>query len=80
MFYIIEGFLDIMLPAEDGGSKRPADVKPQDTASGRTSRQSTTQSKPNVNLGGPSPKDYNGKHLFTVKPGGIAGYLCEWAS
>lgn len=63
-----------MLPAEDATPKRSAEGK--DTASGRTSRQSTTQAKPTVNPGGPSPKDYNGKHLFTVKPGGIAGYLC----
>jgi lysophospholipid hydrolase len=58
LFYVIEGFLDILLPEPDserssGGAK------------------STTEFSHNIDS---SRKD-NRKHLFTVKPGGIAGYL-----
>jgi lysophospholipid hydrolase len=78
MFYIIEGFLDIILPPDDKSQTPRAEVRsPESGASGRTSRQSTTQSKPNVNAGGPHPEAVRGTHLFTVKPGGIAGYLCS---
>lgn len=62
LFYVIEGFLDILLPVEE------TDLR--------------TQSKPSMSgiesRSGPEhlPNEH-GKHklLFTVKPGGIAGYL-----
>lgn len=75
MFYVIEGFLDVILPVVDSqrhGGWDPKVPPQENLSSGWTSRQSTfnhegKQSKP--------PEE--GKHLFTVKPGGIAGYLCE---
>lgn len=72
---MIEGFLDVILPVADlqhsGGSD--AKVPSQgELPSGRTSKQSTSNHE--------SGQPEEGKHLFTVKPGGIAGYLCEEAS
>lgn len=72
MFYVIEGFLDVILPVTD---LRGADAKapPQDNIpSGRTSGRSTLNHESRK----PKPQE-EGKHLFTVKPGGIAGYLGE---
>ncbi|KAF9647474.1 hydrolase [Thelephora ganbajun] len=66
VFYVIEGFLDVILPVADlqrhGGSD--TGIPPQEHS---------MQSKPRE----------EGKYLFTVKPGGIAGYLsslCNTAS
>lgn len=75
MFYVIEGFLDVILPVADLQRHAGPDTKipSQETLPpGRMSRQSSfnhegRQFKP--------PEE--GKHLFTVKPGGIAGYLGE---
>jgi hypothetical protein len=77
MFYVIEGFLDVILPAADSQRHDGSDAEipsQKNLPSGRTSRQSTInhenkQSKPLE----------EGKHLFTVKSGGIAGYLCKEA-
>ena len=75
MFYVIEGFLDVILPVTDlqrqGGSD--AKLPPQENVpSGKTSRQPTLNHESRQ----PQPQE-EGKHLFMVKPGGIAGYLCE---
>ncbi|KAL0066550.1 phosphatidylcholine and lysophosphatidylcholine phospholipase [Marasmius tenuissimus] len=59
LFYVIEGFLDILLPVN---SEQPANGPP---LSAKTPLHTD-----------PSPKDPP-KHLFTVKPGGIAGYLAS---
>jgi len=78
MFYVIEGFLDVILPVNDPQSQGGPDTKapPQENIpSGRTSRQSTSNQEPRQ----PKPQE-EGKHLFTVKPGGIAGYLCAGIS
>jgi hypothetical protein len=57
LFYVIEGFLDILLPTN--GSQIPG------LSDGMTgSRNDKVQEK----------------LLFTVKPGGIAGYLCKTLS
>ncbi|KAG7099787.1 hypothetical protein E1B28_001599 [Marasmius oreades] len=59
LFYVIEGFLDILLPdsSDHSASKpTPASVRTPFTE--------------------PQQRD-NRKHLFTVKPGGIAGYLAS---
>jgi lysophospholipid hydrolase len=77
MFYVIEGFLDVILPVVDSQRHGGRDAKvpsQENIPSGRTSKQpalnhESRQFKP--------PEE--GKHLFTVKPGGIAGYLCEVA-
>jgi lysophospholipid hydrolase len=61
LFYVIEGFLDILLPTH--GSPAPGS---SDAMFGST--QSVRSDKVQEKL------------LFTVKPGGIAGYLCEHLS
>jgi lysophospholipid hydrolase len=65
LFYVIDGFLDILLPAKETGkdnlpkaSQPPADKEPWRTSSFHHSNSQQ-------------------KLLFTVKPGGIAGYLGE---
>jgi len=76
IFYVIEGFLDVILPVNDPQSQGGPDMKvplQENIPSGRTSRQSTESRQPR-------PQEEEGKHLFTVKPGGIAGYLCEGIS
>ncbi|KAG6846048.1 hypothetical protein H0H87_006412 [Tephrocybe sp. NHM501043] len=65
LFYVIEGFLDILLPS--------------DTPSAQSGR---TQANPALNQPSGNSK-LQQKLLFTVKPGGIAGYLsslCNTAS
>jgi hypothetical protein len=67
MFYVIEGFLDVILPVPDLQRHSEPETKvpsQENLPSGRTH---------------PSPQE-EGKHLFTVKPGGIAGYLGENSS
>lgn len=79
MFYVIEGFLDVILPVNDPQSQGGPDTKAplqENIPSGRTSRQSTSNHESRQ----PKPQEEEGKHLFTVKPGGIAGYLCEGIS
>ncbi|THG99862.1 hypothetical protein EW026_g2570 [Hermanssonia centrifuga] len=59
LFYVIEGFLDILLPEPDHTPAFEKHAAPKDR------------------------KDRSPKPLFTVKPGGIAGYLsslCNTAS
>lgn len=75
MFYVIEGFLDVILPVSDPRRYGGSDAKvpsQENLAPGRISRQSTFNNESRQ-----TPEE--GKHLFTVKPGGIAGYLCEEA-
>ncbi|GLB35715.1 putative intracellular phospholipase B that catalyzes the double deacylation of phosphatidylcholine (PC) to glycerophosphocholine (GroPCho) [Lyophyllum shimeji] len=65
LFYVIEGFLDILLPSETQSSREPS--KPMSSQAGQ----------------GAKSKSAPQKLLFTVKPGGIAGYLsslCNTAS
>ncbi|KAF9654096.1 hypothetical protein BDM02DRAFT_3181944 [Thelephora ganbajun] len=78
MFYVIEGFLDVILPVADlqrhGGSDTGIPSQ-KHVPTGQTSRQSTLnhesmQSKPQE----------EGRHLFTFKPGDIAGYPPRAAS
>ena len=79
MFYVIEGFLDVILPVNDPQSQGGPDAKvplQENFPPGRTSRQSTSDHDNRQ----PKPQEEEGKHLFTVKPGGIAGYLCEGIS
>lgn len=71
MFYVIEGFLDVILPVTDLQHQDGLDAgipSQENNSSARTSGQST------LNHEG---RQEEGKHLFTVKRGGIAGYLCE---
>ena len=75
---MIEGFLDVILPVTDLQRRNDPDVKipsQESLPSGQTSGQSTLNHE-----GKQSKLSEEGKHLFTVKPGGIAGYLCERAT
>lgn len=56
LFYVIEGFLDILLPIEEKSASMPTQSKGSEHRSARF-------------------EDKDHKLLFTVKPGGIAGYL-----
>lgn len=75
MFYVIEGFLDVILPVTDLRPQGESDTKvpsKENVPPGGASRQSTLNHESRQS----KPQEV-GKHLFTVKPGGIAGYLCE---
>src|ERR1700722_12082112 len=60
LYYVIEGFLDIFLPLEESPSRKAAEPK------------LPSRSLPEKRKGDTSTLQ---KLLFTVKPGGIAGYL-----
>ncbi|KAI0828902.1 patatin-domain-containing protein [Trametes gibbosa] len=67
LFYVIDGFLDMILPVEGHGNEADKAKK----------QESTREADQRQN------KDKSQKPLFTVKPGGIAGYLsslCQTAS
>lgn len=73
IFYVIEGFLDVILPIKDLQRRAESDTK---TSSQDNLPPDHTRRQPTSNhgTGGSEPLE-EGKHLFTVKPGGIAGYL-----
>ena len=66
MFFVIEGILDVSLPPEDGSTSKEPEALPL-FAPGLRKR-------PIVQVQTPKPSKPS-KHLFTVKSGGIAGYL-----
>ena len=59
LFYVIEGFLDILLPVKEQGKDEPSAFRTSDAEAWRYQGDSKQRQK----------------LLFTVKPGGIAGYL-----
>jgi len=63
LFYVIEGFLDILLPIEESRAYMPTQAKPKSD----TDFWSVPEHFPQAHQAH--------KLLFTVKPGGIAGYL-----
>jgi lysophospholipid hydrolase len=65
LFYVIEGFLDILLPIE----RKTEEVKPDPSHPGPRRKSRAKRNNPE-----------HQKLLFTVKPGGIAGYLGEYLS
>jgi lysophospholipid hydrolase len=92
LFFVIEGFLDIVLPTERRSPpENEPSIKPPvsnvdslydvETASSGDSnisnigspKESSKQSVPSVSQSDSSAKAQ--RPLFTVKPGGIAGYL-----
>jgi lysophospholipid hydrolase len=84
LFYVIEGFLDILLPEPTGPDFSAMQTKSTQqneirssalrTESPAIEKHSTTRPAREHTM-----KDHSPKPLFTVKPGGIAGYLCKWA-
>ena len=86
LFYVIDGFLDILLPVENkaGTSKTRVVKQTHSTPAPESSRSSSTHSyeylpNPPINTV-PRAKEEDPKPLFTVKAGGIAGYLCRLKS
>ncbi len=94
LFYVIDGFLDMILPADNTSSdkekagkqsngeapKATQQQRPVPTSWSRSESTFTTGSHGTHATGaskGKSTKNSSQKPLFTVKPGGIAGYLCE---
>ncbi|TFY71167.1 hypothetical protein EVG20_g1831 [Dentipellis fragilis] len=91
LFYVIDGFLDILLPSKDAPKKPKANPSPMSpntiynsetfppdrgsTAWSTTSERSGRRETPDI---GGAPRAPQGRQpLFTVKPGGIAGYLAS---
>lgn len=64
LFFVIDGFLDVSISSVGGETQGPLDPVPAALNEKRTSE---SQQKPR------RPQEY----LFTVKPGGIAGYLAS---
>ncbi|KAJ7201315.1 hypothetical protein GGX14DRAFT_552016 [Mycena pura] len=72
LFYVIEGFLDILLPVDETNVRKSAQNATPSVADAEPWRTPGAKRGPNRQ-----------KLLFTVKPGGIAGYLaalCNTAS
>ncbi|KAF7302953.1 Lysophospholipase NTE1 [Mycena kentingensis (nom. inval.)] len=72
LFYVIEGFLDILLPVDDTSVRQMSQDASPSVADAEPWRTPGTKKQHNRQ-----------KLLFTVKPGGIAGYLaalCNTAS
>jgi lysophospholipid hydrolase len=65
LFYVIEGFLDILLPAEESSGQSSAEAKLKTSKAEKRDRKE-------------EPRHSQQKLLLTVKPGGIAGYLGGW--
>ncbi|KAJ7597324.1 hypothetical protein C8J56DRAFT_919757 [Mycena floridula] len=68
LFYVIEGFLDILLPDKASTSESTATAAAPSSGPGRS-----PPSSDSGNQGSGSKQQL----LFTVKPGGIAGYLAS---
>jgi lysophospholipid hydrolase len=73
LYYVIEGFLDILLPTETQGPVPPAS---QSKTSGSDTDSIFTHDQTRSDSG----RRETCKLLFTVKPGGIAGYLASLCS
>ncbi|KAI8990604.1 patatin-domain-containing protein [Trametes punicea] len=89
LFYVIDGFLDMILPAEDNSNAANKPKKQEDTRQASLLRSDFSfsgrprSSQAEREAHARSNKDRSQKPLFTVKPGGIAGYLsslCQTAS
>ncbi len=78
---MIEGFLDILLPEPDhtpGNSAIP--LKPAHLSELRSAPLNSNAPAFEKHAAPKDRKDRSPKPLFTVKPGGIAGYLCKSAT
>ncbi|KAH6916678.1 hydrolase [Coprinopsis sp. MPI-PUGE-AT-0042] len=75
LFYVIEGFLDILMPEKDPSAENPRAMKVPQQPKPSEEKVFEDEDEPwrTPNLTG--QKKPQQKFLFTVKPGGIAGYL-----
>lgn len=74
LFYVIDGLLDVSMPSDEQSKDKEKPESTKTSAPGKSVRP-----RPDGFLGsGTSGTDKpmkSHKHLFTVRPGGIAGYL-----
>ncbi|TFY82853.1 hypothetical protein EWM64_g1159 [Hericium alpestre] len=89
LFYVIDGFLDILLPSKEKPQRKtkvkPSTLTPNSLYASETfpSRHADTASTSTFTRAGSGdvedePREPEGRTpLFTVKPGGIAGYLAS---
>ncbi|KAI0778777.1 patatin-domain-containing protein [Trametes elegans] len=87
LFYVIDGFLDLILPTEEDAHETPKPKKREEAHERSSSRSEFSFSgRPRSSQAdhpGKPHRDRSQKPLFTIKPGGIAGYLsslCQTAS
>lgn len=85
LFYVIDGLLDISLPTDEPLDKRHERTEPPHTTKTPFRRTDTAKANVGINPSAKTPLGHKERastgperarqHLFTVKPGGIAGYL-----
>ncbi|CAG7848003.1 Lysophospholipase NTE1; AltName: Full=Intracellular phospholipase B; AltName: Full=Neuropathy target esterase homolog [Serendipita indica DSM 11827] len=76
LFYVIDGLLDVSIPVDKEEPNHPVAGEPR-----AKSPQHSTQKRQQSHLPGNGFADTKTmKHLFTVKPGGIAGYFASLSS
>lgn len=85
LFYVIEGFLDIVLPQRDGAASDNQSSKGKQPRSefGKKTSENGSRTRPAASSRETftaTPPDHDRKPLFTVKAGGIAGYLCTFVA
>ncbi|TEB38634.1 hydrolase [Coprinellus micaceus] len=78
LFYVIEGFLDILLPEKDEGKDESAKANKIPEGEQVDGNEDEPWRTPSLDHAKKKPPQH--KFLFTVKPGGIAGYLASLCS
>jgi lysophospholipid hydrolase len=77
LFYVIDGLLDVSMPSDDPGKTKDKSETTKSSAGTKPTpfSQSRLDGISNNSTSVPPKPIKSHKHLFTVKPGGIAGYL-----
>lgn len=77
LYFVIEGFLDVSMPPGSGGIRMSSNTAPT-----RTEPVTPSSKKPQTPHASATADPFSSRtegekseHLFTVKPGGVAGYL-----
>ncbi|KAG8694796.1 phosphatidylcholine and lysophosphatidylcholine phospholipase [Ceratobasidium sp. 395] len=93
LFYVIDGFLDVSIPQEEPGVNKSANAPGGVAMASKHKTGKNTRPELKVRTSGPNKPEASGtgsdypfsrtsqpkqsKHLFTVKTGGIAGYMAS---
>ncbi|KAG9097923.1 phosphatidylcholine and lysophosphatidylcholine phospholipase, partial [Ceratobasidium sp. 392] len=93
LFYVIDGFLDVSIPQEEPGINKAANAPGGVAMASKHKFGKNTRPELKVRTSGPNKSETSGigsdypfgrtsqpkqsKHLFTVKTGGIAGYMAS---
>ncbi|KAG9097936.1 phosphatidylcholine and lysophosphatidylcholine phospholipase, partial [Ceratobasidium sp. 392] len=93
LFYVIDGFLDVSIPQEEPGINKSANAPGGVAMASKHKFGKNTRPELKVRTSGPNKSETSGigseypfgrtsqpkqsKHLFTVKTGGIAGYMAS---